>query len=172
MRITLDGCQFRQDDRSIRFNRFGVLMFAAQRILSSTLIALVAATGSFASMSVGDVNSGQCCSLDRTNHRSHQSSPSRCCGACSGPRSQEQRSCCQSPEPTRVCTCSVQNDQPVIPRNERRDSDERQSTRSELRSVDGVTVVREMNGSCFESQILLASLPSVRRHAVLCCWLT
>lgn len=148
-------------------------MFAARRILSSTLIALVAATGSLSAMSVRDVNSGQCCSQDRTNHRSHRSSSrSRCCGACSGPRSKQQHSCCRTPEPARVCTCSVQNDQPVIPRNQQRDSDERQSTRSESRCVDRVTVVQEMNGAHFESETLFASLPSVRRHAVLCCWLT
>jgi len=145
-------------------------MFATQRILSSVLIALTAAIGPLSAMSVCDVNGDQCCS-QAANHSSPRAPHNRCCGARSGSE-KKQHSCCQLPESTRVCTCSAENDQPVIPSNERRDSDERQSTRSESRSVDGVASVGEANAALVESKNLFASLTTVRRHAILCCWLT
>ena len=95
----------------------------------------------------------------------------QCCGACD--ISDEQvDSCCSSVKLHRVCRCSVENQRPAAPRQERRPSDQR----DDARRAEGTATVIFVGHDEFlerfaEDATLFSGLPTSGLQAVLCRWL-
>ena len=95
----------------------------------------------------------------------------QCCGACCV-SDELVDSCCSTARRPRVCRCSVENQRPATPRQERRPSDQRDDARRTESTATVIFVGHDESPERFaEDATLFSGLPTSRLQAVLCRWL-